>query len=103
MARRVTEPTLPYIREVLTLPKIQKQSFRILKQLAKAEAFAFKWGSAPNPANFEKFDQTFPLLISIIIGSRLSVHCPLSTVHYPLSTKKDDLEEVVFFIKIKAQ
>ena len=29
--------------------------------VARAEALALKWGSAPNPANFEKFDQTFPL------------------------------------------
>ena len=29
--------------------------------VARAEALEFKWGSAPNPANFEKFDQTSPL------------------------------------------
>ena len=45
----------------MTLSKQEKHSFTCLKQLAKAEAFALKWGSAPNPANFEKFDQTFPL------------------------------------------
>jgi len=49
-----------------------------LKQLAKAEAFAFKWGSAPNPANFEKFDQTFPLffLIKIENYQALARKCP---------------------------
>ena len=41
--------------------------------VAKAEAFALKWGSAPNPANFEKFDQTFPLL--------LKLKFPLAEIH----------------------
>ncbi len=65
VAQRVTEPTLPYIREVLTPSKIQKQSFRILKQSAKAEAFASVRGSASCSARKtfrEKFFLTFQKL-----------------------------------------